>query len=498
MSRMPDAPGSNGQPPITPQTQALPSDSGRVCLRLLSMLRPYRAMIALGIGLLVLSAPCELFPAVVWKFVTDDIVLKNNQSPWMWRWFSFGGAIESRYVMLFSAVCWLLLIYLIGELLGTLDTWILNRVAQRFILSFRNRVYNKLQTQSLGYLQRQRTGDLMSRAMGDVDELQSFIVNGIDVIIGEGLLWFVTVAVVMALDWRVASAALAPLLVVYFLLRVFNRKIAPIYKEARERSGDVSTRLQENLSGVVVIKIFGREREEAERFRQATHAAYETQIKAINARSLFFPFSRAVGFFSNVFMIGVGGWLILAGGPASTFTLGKLLAFRAYWWRLFGPIQTLARVNDMVQRAVAAGRRVFEVLDAPEELPDRPDAVKVEASRGALALKDVSFAYATSEEAARAVLEKVNIEIPPGKTVALCGPSGSGKTTILNLLLRFYDPTDGAVTLDGRDVRSVTKESLRRQFALVQQESFLFNDSILDNIRYGHAEATMEQVVAAA
>ena len=234
------------------------------------MLRPYRAMIALGVGLLVLSAPCELFPAVVWKFVTDDIVLKQNGSPWMWRWFSFGGAIESRFAMLFSAVCWLLLVYLIGELLGTLDTWILNRVAQRFMLGFRNRVYDKLQHQSLAYLQRQRTGDLMSRAMGDVDELQSFIVNGIDVIIGEGLMWVVTVAIVMAVDWRVATASLSTLIVVYVLLRGFNRRVRPIYAAARERLGDVGNRLQENLSGIVVIKIFGRERQEAERFENVT------------------------------------------------------------------------------------------------------------------------------------------------------------------------------------------------------------------------------------
>src|SRR5688572_27584925 len=392
MSRMPDAPGSNGQPPITPQTQALPSDSGRVCLRLLSMLRPYRAMIALGIGLLVLSAPCELFPAVVWKFVTDDIVLKNNQSPWMWRWFSFGGAIESRYVMLFSAVCWLLLIYLIGELLGTLDTWILNRVAQRFILSFRNRVYNKLQHQSLAYLQRQRTGDLMSRAMGDVDELQSFIVNGIDVIIGEGLMWIVTVAIVMAVDWRVATASLSPLILVYVLLRVFNKRVRPIYAAARDRLGDVGNRLQENLSGIVVIKIFGRERQEAERFENVTRDYYDQQIKAINARQSYFPVARAVGFLSNVLMIGVGGYYML---KDMSFTPGKLVMFRAYWWRLFGPIQTLARVNDMVQRAVAAARRVFEVLDAPDEMPDAPDAKPIERVVGALELRDVTFSYTT-------------------------------------------------------------------------------------------------------
>ncbi len=387
-------------------------------------------------------------------------------------------------------------VYLMAEAMGTISSNLMQRIAQKFIFSFRNRVYHKLQSQSLGYLQRQRTGDLMSRAMGDVDELQQFIVGAIDVIVGEGLMWFVTVAVVMSLDWRVASASLAPLIVVYLLLRVFNRKVQPIYKSARERAGDVSTRLQENLAGVVVIKIFGREKQEAERFRETTQGYYREQVRAINARSLFFPFSRAVGFLSNVFMIGVGGWSILSGG---SFTIGKLLAFRAYWWRLFGPIQTLARVNDMVQRATAAGRRVFEVLDAPDELPDAPDAHNLDRVRGEMELRDVTFAYGEIQGTARAtVLQDVSIRIEEGKTVALCGPSGSGKSTILNLLLRFYDPVGGCVTLDGRDLRSITRESLRRHFSLVQQETFLFNDSILDNIRYGHPEATMDQVIAAA
>ena len=173
------------------------------------------------------------------------------------------------------------------------------------------------------------------------------------------------------------------MVVVYFLLRRFNKKIQPIYKSAREKLGDVSTRIQENLSGVVVIKIFGREKQEAKRFAESTEAYFDEQVKAINARHLFFPFSRVVGFFSNVFMIGVGGFFMIRDGvQAGSFTPGKLVAFRAYWWRLFGPIQTLARVNDMVQRATAAARRIFEVLDAPDELPDDADAKPIEHARG--------------------------------------------------------------------------------------------------------------------
>ena len=490
-----------GQPLPTPSTVSpgQPASAAEVFRRLLRLLRPHWRMLLLGLCLLVLSSPCDLFPALVWKYVADDLVLAGHArpTPVLPLLFSFGGRLSVWRQLLPSALAWLLVIYAVGEALGSLSTNVMNRVAQRFILGLRNRVYDKLQGQSLGYLQRQRLGDLMSRALGDVDELQSFIVNGIDVIVGESLLWLMTLALVMAMDWKVASAALLPLLLVYFLLRKFNARVAPIYKAARDRAGDVATRLHENLAGVVVIKIFGREREESGRFHRETEAYYRQQIRAVNARTLFFPFGQVVGFLSSVAVVGLGGYSILSGG---SFTLGKLVAFRAYWGRLFGPVKTLSRVNDMVQRAVAAARRVFAVLDAPDELPDAPEAIDPGEVRGGMSLQGVTFGYpaASTDVLERPVLRDVSLRIEPGWTVALCGPSGSGKSTVLNLLLRFYDPAQGRVLLDGHDVRTIRREGLRRHFALVQQETFLFNDSVLENVRYGHVGATAEQVIAAA
>jgi ABC-type multidrug transport system fused ATPase/permease subunit len=469
--------------------------------RLMGMLRPNRAAIGVAIFLLLASMPCELFPAFIWKYVTDDLILKGisrPSGPWLVGLISLHGRVGTTFHLLLAALAWLMLIFAVGEILGTLSTVLLQRTAQKFVYQLRNRVYGKLQSQSLGYLQLQRTGDLMSRAIGDVDEVQSFIVNSIDQIIGDGGLWITTVIIVLYFDWRVAGASLLPLVAVFFMLIVFNRRVRPIYTAARQAAGEVNTRLQENLSGVTVIKIFGREKEEAHRFERATWGYYVQQMKAVIARNIYFPFTRAVGFLSNVFMIGVGGYLILK-NPAGSFSVGTLLMFRAYWWRLFGPVQTLARVNDMVQRGGAAARRVFEVLDAPEELPDAPDAVAVQEITGAMSLENVSFRYpGDAGSKMPLVLKGVNLAISPGQTVALCGPSGAGKSTVLSLLLRFYDPVEGRVLLDGRDLRSIRRESFRGHFALVQQETFLFNDSVLDNIRYGHHEATMEMVSAAA
>src|SRR5882672_3922612 len=255
-------------------------DTKGVFPRLMRMLRPHYGKIGLGLVLLILSGPCEIFPGLVWKFVADDVVpLKSwmhlpgppkPHTPILYTWFSLHGRISSPKALLLSSIVWLFVIYLLGEILQTIQQNLMNRVAQKFIFSLRNRVYHKLQSQSLGYLQRQRTGDLLSRAIGDVDEIQNFIVSGIDVIIGEGFVWCITVVIVMLIDWRVASIALVPLMLVYILLKIFNRLIKPIYLAAREKAADVATRLQENLSGVVVIKIFNREKQEAARFESAT------------------------------------------------------------------------------------------------------------------------------------------------------------------------------------------------------------------------------------
>src|SRR3954468_2774369 len=209
MRRMPAAAPET----LTNEPNPTVEPAGKVFRRLLRLLRPYYGLLTLGILLLIGGMPCELFPALVWKYVTDDLILpgKSHPTPILPYLFSFNGRITGTFQLLVSSLCWLFVVYAVGEAFGTISTNLMNRVAQRFILTFRNRVYHKLQSQSLGYLQRHRTGDLMSRAMGDGDEPQSFIVNGIDVIIGEGSTCIGTVILVMLINWRVALISLSPL-----------------------------------------------------------------------------------------------------------------------------------------------------------------------------------------------------------------------------------------------------------------------------------------------
>ena len=455
------------------QANAPAAPSVRVFPRLWPYFRPYRWRIALGVGLLLLATPMGAMHPLIWKQIVDDVIA--HQQP-------------ERLVF------WLLVMFAVQGLATLLDACksiLLERVGQRFVFDLRCAVYEKLQRQSLAYLHENRTGDLISRTMGDVDVLQEVAFQSIEGVIGNALGFIVVSGILIGLNWKLGLVTLLPIVVVFFLTRFFNTRVKALYREARDRLGEVNARLQENLTGLTLIKAFAKERYETSRFRSVAEKYLQTNFRAILARNTFFPAVRFVGFFSNILSVGYGAWLVLHG----QFTVGGLVAYRGYWWQLFAPINSLATINELLQRANAAGARVFELLDAPESVADAPNAETLVLTRGdsRVEFREVSFAYGEQQ-----TLCGVSFVAEPGQMVALVGPSGAGKTTVLNLIPRFWDVTGGAILVGGRDVRAVSQESLRRHLAMVLQETFLFNGTVLDNIRYGRPDASMEQVEDAA
>lgn len=442
-----------------------------VYLRILRLLRPYSGRVITGLVCLLVATPLSLVHPWVWKFIVDEVVVKRQV-----------GLLAPALGVMVGA-------HLTGAILNAVRSNLLEKVGQCFVRDLRNAVYGKLQAQSLSYLHEHRSGDLVSRTISDVDVLQEVVINGTDTVLHNIYSFLIVAVSLLVLSPVLGTITIMPIVVVWLLVRMFNHRVKQLYRSGRDRLGDVSARLQENLLGMMVVKAFATEPVEATRFHSVTEEYRRTQVRAVNARTTFIPVVQFIGFISNVLAVGVGAWLILNG----RFSLGGLVAYRGYWWQLYSPVQSLAQINDLVQRGVAAGGRVFEVLDAEVSIADAPDAKELRGVQGRVTFENVHFSYKD-----RPVLRGIHLDVPPGQAVAIVGSSGAGKSTLVNLIPRFWDPSAGGVRVDGVDVRTVTQASLRRHIAMVLQETFLFSGTVLDNVRYARPEATLEEAREAA
>jgi len=459
--------------------------------RLLLYVRPYKLQIGLALICLLASQPVQLLHPLFWMFVADEVILADQPAFIDW----VGG---SRMTLLAAVVVLMFLAYAVGAGIGAVRQYVLGKVAQSVGYDLRHDLYDRFQQHSMRYFHDRRSGDLVARATGDVETVQQFATNGVDEVIGSAtqliLVWGI---ICFVLSWQVALALIAPLAIVGVMIWRFNLKIRPLYRAARDRLGDVSATIQENILGMPVIKAFGREPHEQERVDHENRRYFDTALRSIRVRSTFDPAVQAVGFTSNAVMLGFGGYLVLRdhGTPNPALTIGGLLALRGYWWHLFSPIFSLARINDMFQRSLAASDRVFAAFDEPIEIEDRPDAEPLESVDGRIELRQVTFAYGADEPP---VLREADIEVPAGCSLGVAGPSGAGKSTLLSLIMRFYDPTDGVVLIDGHDLRDVRQQALRQQMGVVTQDPFLFAGTVRENIGFGNLDADESQMHEAA
>jgi ABC-type multidrug transport system fused ATPase/permease subunit len=430
--------------------------------------------IFLGFLGLLLDIALELSPGFVWLYIIDHVVVARDLS-------GLPKAIGALVAISFSEA-----------LVSRFRRIWLEETGQGFVFDLRNDLFAKLSRLPLAYFNESRTGDLMSRVSSDVESVQEVVVNGTDTLLANLLRLLGVVVIFCSLNLKLGLATVAPIFVVGLLLSFFNKRVRGLYKAARERLGAINARLNDSLSGIRVVKGFAREDEERTLFRKANELFLESNLGAIRARANVFPWIGFVVSFTNTIMLAYGAWLIVQG----QFTIGGLVAYRTYGRFFYGPIDNLTQINDMLQRAVAAGRRIFEVMDTPETVSDAPDAVDLPPIRGEIAFEDVRFAYYTAQ--GTEVLHEISFRLQPGQKVALVGESGAGKSTVFALLARFWDPTSGRITIDGYDLRKVTQRSLRRQVVSVQQDTFLFAASVAENIRYGRPEATQAEVEEAA
>lgn len=443
--------------------------------RIWSRLRPYKKRIVWALTLLVFSVPFINFHPLVWGFVADGLVEKTLTPGVLAVWLAI-----------------MLLTYLIGLGAGAVQSYLLEKTGQAFVRDIRAELFSKFESQSLAYHRDRSTGELVTRITSDVDAMEQSVLQGLTSLLEEIVTFFVVAGMVLWISPVVGAASILPLAFAFIFIRKYNRKVKSIYAGVRRKLGNIGSFVQDRLAGILVTQSFGRQENESAAFKENADGFYESSVKASRLRNTFFPIVSVFGFINNLIMLGLGAWLIMTG--SSLFTLGALIAYRGFWWRLQSPIRTIAQTSDILQRARAAATRIMELLDEPVSITDREDAESLDGSAGAIDFADVEFGYVPGKP----VLNRVSFSIHPGEFVAVAGGSGSGKSTLLNLIPRFYDVNAGSITIDGSDIRDVTLVSLRKQTGYVGQDNYLFDGTIRDNLRYGRPGATEEEIVTAA
>ncbi len=459
-----------------------------VLKRLFGYVRPYwKPLIATG-ALLLLHTGLNLLPPLFQREIVDQVI---------------GGRDLSRLGVMIAT---LIGVYAVLQFVDFGDMYVRHALGDRFIFDLRVRIYAHLQRLSLSFFGRTSTGELMSRVTNDVNALEQFVTHGVALMAVDLLRLLGASAVLLALDWQLALVVLIPLPVMAFGLRRFNRRARPIYRRVRDRLGDINAKLQDNLAGIRVIQAFGQEEAELAHFSDTSERYYRERLRGLRTWSTFFPTLHFLAALGGVLVLGFGARMVVNG----QLSLGTLVAFTSYIISFYDPLRRLTEVDNVFQQAIAAGERIFELLDEVPEIRDAPDAVVLDEIEGDVIFDDVHFRYGDGDPSTgsgqrpstgseqREVLHDVEFHMAPGEVVALVGLSGAGKTSIANLLCRFYDPGHGRILMDGHDLRGVQIRSLRQHVAVVLQDTFLFNTTVRENLLYGKPDASREETVAAA
>lgn len=442
-------------------------------LKLLPFLRPYWGKILLNLLLLLSLTGLSLIVPMVLRQVIDvglsrqDIVFLRNAGLFL---LGLGG-----------------LTALLSFAQRYLSAWIATHVGY----DLRNRLYDHIQRLSFSYHDHAQSGQLISRGIEDVRAIQNFAADSLIQLIQLLVMSIAIIGLLIAAHPRLALLSLLPLLPMAWMTTRFGQRITVLFYAVDYALGVLSTRLQENVNGVQVVRAFAREPYEIERFDQANREYYQARLKVIGEWSKVMPTTNLLIVFSTVILLWVGGGMVLRG----EMSIGELVAFNSYLLMLSAPVQQLTWLVNAAGEAEAGAQRVFEVLDTECEIRNPAQARVIQPLRGEVEFRHVSLRYAREN---RSSLEDVSFHVYPNQVVALVGPTGSGKTSIVNLIPRFYDATEGQVLIDGHDVRTLDLVTLRRQIGIVLQTSLLFSDTIRNNIAYGRPEASMEEIIAAA
>ncbi len=440
--------------------------------RLLGYLKPYWGRMGLSILALLLSSEFGLaFPLIIVRLL--DAVTKAKDF----------GPLNTLAVLLVG-------IFLLQAAFSSLQSYLLAYVGEHIVYDLRTSLYNRLQTLSLDFYATRRVGDLVSRLSSDVTQMRTMLTTNLTMLLSQVLTLVGSIGIVLTLNARFTLFILGLVPLLILIAFVFGSRIHKASTQIQDQLADSTVVAEEGLQGIRVVKSFGREPYEMQRYNNAMEKTFRASLRMAVYNSLFGAVMMFLGFSSIAAILWYGGREVIAG----RLTLAMITGFLMYGISIAASLGGLGGLYAQLRAAVGGVQRVFEILDTNPSVQDLPEAVDLPAVRGQIAFENVSFSY----DGEARVLKDVSLEVRAGEILALVGPSGAGKSTVFNLIPRFYDPAGGKICIDGRDLRSVTQHSLREQIGIVPQETILFGGTIRENILYGRLDATEEEMIAAA
>jgi ABC-type multidrug transport system fused ATPase/permease subunit len=433
--------------------------------------RPYKARTGLAVLSLLCATAVALAPPYLVGRTVDEVKRGDTST-------------LGFFVVAFVAAG------VLGIVFSYAQTYFTGWTGERMLADLRNLLFRHLQRLSLGFYERNRAGVIISRLTNDVEALDQLVTDGVTSLVQNTLTLVGTVVILFLLDWRLALATLLVMPAMAVATALFRKRSGRAYRRVRETLGAVTATLAEDIAGMRVLQSFTREPAARENFRAVSDHYRSSNMSTVVLSGVYFPFVDFLSAGATAVVLGYGGWLSFNGH----ISIGVVVAFLGYITNFFDPVQQLSQLYNTFLAAVAALDKITDLLEEEPEVVDADAPVDLDHAAGAVAFDGVRFAYGRGPE----VLHGLDLDIPAGTTVALVGHTGAGKSTIAKLLARFYDPTEGRITIDGVDLRRVSQESLRRQLGIVPQEGFLFAGTVAENIAFGRPEADRDEIVAAA
>lgn len=452
--------------------------------KLLQYLKPYKLSILIVILFAIGSAAFTIVgPKILGNATTklfEGLVSKVSGAP--------GAAIDFTYIG--NIVILLLGLYILSTVFGIIQGYIISGVAQQVSYNFRKEIDEKINRMPLKYFDKTTHGEVLSRITNDVDTVSQTLNQSMSQIITSVITIIGVLIMMLSISWQMTLVALLILPVSMILIMAVVKRSQKYFKSQQEYLGHVNGQVEEIYSGHNIVKAFNKEEEEVKKFEKVNDTLYHSAWKSQFLSGMMMPIMTFIGNIGYVAVSILGGWLAVK----RTIAVGDILAFVQYVRSFTQPIAQVAQIANVLQSTAAAAERVFEFLEEEEEVPEAENPVKLQKVQGEVTFQDVQFGYNPD----KIIINNFSSNIKPGQKVAIVGPTGAGKTTIVKLLMRFYDINSGAICIDGHDIKDFTREDLRNMFGMVLQDTWLFNGSIMENIRYGRLDATDEEVIEAA